>query len=182
VSMSNALYALFADLLEYPTPALAGQVKSCIESLVPVHPDAAGKLAEFQLHLQGQSLAQMEELYTSTFDMQPVCYPYVGFQLFGESYKRGAFMAKLVEGYRAGGYAAGKELPDHVAVILRFLAGGSQAQEGEFGRTLLVEGLLPGLRKMGAAMEGESLNPYAAVLSALLSVLETMPEREMPHA
>ncbi len=30
---------------------------------------------------KNESLEQIEELYTITFDMQPVCYPYVGYQL-----------------------------------------------------------------------------------------------------
>lgn len=180
--MGDNLYALFAHLLEYPTPALSGQVKACIESLRPMHPEAAGKLFDFSNSLQEHSRSQMEELYTSTFDMQPVCYPYVGYHLFGESYKRGAFMAKLVEGYRACGYAAGQELPDHVAVILRFLALGAMARNNDFGHILLLEGLLPALEKMTAAFEGQAGNPYSAVLSALLIFLMDVKEREMLHA
>lgn len=180
--MSDALYALFADLLEYPTPDLADRVRACIEGLSAEQPEAAEKLADFQRYLPGRSPAQMEELYTGTFDLQPVCYPYVGYQLFGESYKRGAFMAGLVAGYRVCGFTSGRELPDHVAVILRFLALGATARNGEFGRTLLLEGLLPALEKMVGAMEGRAGNPYGAVLSALLLFLLDVKEKERVHA
>jgi len=180
--MLNKTLALFASLLVYPTPDLPGQVEACIASLKAGHPEAADRLVIFQHDLEHYGQTRMEEIYTRTFDMQPVCFPYVGFQLFGESYKRGAFMAKLVEGYRDFGYAAGEELPDHAAVVLRFLSLGPQARDGEFGRVLFIEGLLPALRKMAAALQGEAANPYGAILSALLLVLEKFPENERAHA
>ncbi|HVM72518.1 MAG TPA: nitrate reductase molybdenum cofactor assembly chaperone [Anaerolineales bacterium] len=180
--MRNEGLELFAGLLEYPTSALPGQVEACIECLDAEPPEAVAMLAKFQHELEHHSPAQMEELYTRTFDMQPVCYPYVGYHLFGESYKRGAFMAKLVEGYRALGYAVENELPDHVAVVLHFLALGTRARDSEFGRTLLLEGLLPALEKMTAALEGEPSSPYGAVLSALRLVLDDSTEKETVDA
>jgi len=116
------LYELFANLLEYPTPALARQAQACGERLAEVRPEAAGLLERFCRTVEDAPLERMEELYTSTFDMQPVSYPYVGYHLFGESYKRGIFMAQLNGGYHERGFSAGSELPDHVAVVLRFLA------------------------------------------------------------
>lgn len=125
--------------------------------------------------------------------MQPVCYPYVGFQLFGESYKRGAFMARLNEGYRSYGYQVGRELPDHISVILRFLALGDEVRLGEFGQVLLCEGLVPAVSKMAGAFTKSSAvcsadlsvapNPYAAVVAALLVILTSeLEEMEMDHA
>lgn len=173
---------LFADLLEYPTPRLADQAEACIESLKPVLPEAAERLSGFRSGVRQRSQARMEELYTTTFDLQPVCYPYVGYHLFGESYKRGAFMAKLVEGYRAGGFDPGRELPDHIAVILRFLALGAETRKGDFGRALLLEGLLPALEKMTRALEGQAAIPYGAVLQSLSLFLAEVKEKEMIHA
>src|SRR3972149_6407406 len=113
-------YNLFADLLEYPTPALPRQARACAEWLLVMHPEEAARLEQFQRSVDESTTERMEEVYTRTFDMQPVCYPYVGYHLFGESYKRGAFMAQLNEGYRTYGYSSGNELPDHVGIILRF--------------------------------------------------------------
>jgi nitrate reductase molybdenum cofactor assembly chaperone NarJ/NarW len=179
VTMNENLTNQFAALLEYPTPALARQVNACLDSLNPVQPAAAEELTQFQSSLQQHSQAQIEELYTRTFDMQPVCYPYIGYQLFGESYKRGAFMARLVEGYRLNGFDAGKELPDHVSVVLRFLAHSPEAWKSDFGQPLLLEALLPALEKMAQALAG---NPYQAILSALLLFLASVRETEMVHA
>ena len=175
-------FGLFAALLEYPTAALAGQTGACIDSVEPVQPEAGKLLAEFMQGLQGHPLARIEELYSSTFDLQPVCHPYVGYHLFGESYKRGEFMAKLVEVYRSHGFSSENELPDHAAVILRFLGLGREVREGEFARVLLLEGLLPAAEKMAGALDGQAGNPYRALVSALRLFLEVVKERETIHA
>jgi nitrate reductase delta subunit len=101
--------------------------------------------------------------------MQAVCYPYVGYHLFGESYKRGAFLARLNEGYRAHGFSAKKEQPDHVPVILRFLALG---EKGDFSEALLREGLIPALDKMADTFGDNGGNPYGEVIRALLLLLQ----------
>jgi nitrate reductase delta subunit len=173
---------LFADLLEYPsltTPLKAGL---CYEQLQASQPDAANLLESFYHEMEKRTLAQLQELYTSTFDMQPVCYPYVGYQLFGESYKRGAFMAHLNEAYHGADFSTGKELPDHVSMVLRFLGLDRTKREHEFGGTLLREGLVPALEKMADILGRQAGNPYGDVVSALLLILTNTSEKEMDHA
>ncbi len=176
------LYTLFAELLEYPSPATLRRAGECLEQLKAAQPDAAALLADFCSGLEKRTLEQAQELYTSTFDVQPVCYPYAGYQLFGETYKRGAFMARLNEAYHASGYSAGKELPDHVSVILRYLALDPTRQHDDFGRALLHEGLKPALKKMTEALEKQVGNPYRELVSALSLLLSRAPETEMDHA
>jgi nitrate reductase delta subunit len=179
---TSTLYDSFADLLAYPTPAIFQQAQRCLEQLQQFHPESASTMETVCHGLKGLSLEALEELYTVTFDMQPVCYPYVGYQLFGESYKRGAFMAQLNEAYHSHGYSAGQELPDHVSVILRFLGLSSTARGDDFGRALLVEGLTPALEKMLKAFDPQSANPYFGILSALHVILVHTSEKEMDHA
>lgn len=178
----SCVYELFAALLEYPTPSLAAQVNTSLELLRTTYPGAAEALGTFQDALAERSQSQMEELYTSTFDMQPFCYPYVGYHLFGESYKRGAFMAKLLEEYRAFGYTVEKELPDHAAVVLRFLSWSAEARNSDFGRVLLMEGLSPALEKINEEIAGQAGNPYRAVFSALYLFLTEIKKIEVAHA
>jgi nitrate reductase delta subunit len=168
ISDTGRLYRLFADILEYPTPDLPRQVKACAGLLAAVNPEAAVLLDSFRAFVEQTPLPQLEELYTHTFDLQVVCYPYVGYQLFGESYKRGAFLARLNEGYREHDFTAGNELPDHVAVVLRFLALG---ETGDFGRTLLWEGLIPALEKMAQTFGEDGGHPYRHVIQTLLLAL-----------
>jgi len=130
---------------------------------------------------KGFSLQRMQELFTTTFDMQPVCYPYVGFHLYGESYKRGAFMAQLNEAYHGIGYSAEQELPDNLAVILRFIGFDSENRYSEFSQALLSDGVLPSLEKMLKVFGEGSENPYFAILSALnLFAFNTL-EKELTH-
>jgi len=180
------LYRLFADLLEYPSPALARQAQQAAAGAAMAQ--AASLLHGFHSFVEQASPAHLEELYTGTFDLQAVCYPYVGYHLFGDSYKRSMFMARLNAGYKERGFSAGNELPDHVAVILRFLASvhadppppreGTEAErneattlDGGFSQALLHEGLIPALDTMARAFDEHSDNPYAGVLRALLLVL-----------
>jgi nitrate reductase delta subunit len=178
---TGILYDLFADLLSYPTPAILQQARECLRRLQETEPEAAKALETFLEGLQ-HTLEKMEELYTATFDMQPVCYPYLGYQLFGESYKRGAFMAQLNEAYHAAGYSAGRELPDHVAVVLRFLGLDVDRRQGEFCQALIEQGLAPTLAKMLQTFGTGSENPYASLLLALQSFLVPVPEKELGHA
>lgn len=176
-----SVFYLFAGLLEYPTPALARQARDGVEWLIKLHPQAAAMVEQFQRRLEATTIACMEEIYTRTFDMQPVSYPYVGYHLFGESYKRGAFMAQLNEGYRKYGFSPGNELPDHVAVILRFFASSMEARTDDFGRPLIEEGLALTLEKMARELNSQADNPYATIVSALSLVVKEVSEKEMSH-
>lgn len=175
------LYNLFADLLAYPTSPLAQPAEQCPAQLPEIYPDAASALARFYRTIEKLTLEQMQELYTVTFDMQPVCYPYVGYQLFGESYKRGAFMAQLNEAYHTCGYSIGHELPDHLPATLRFLALDTDAH-GDFCQVLRKEGLVPAVEKMLKTFGEQSENPYFGLLSALHLFLVHAPEKELDHA
>ena len=178
---TSALLDLFAALLEYPAPNFDEQAQQCAAQLQALHPEAAPKMERFVGALAQLSLRRMQELFTTTFDMQPVCYPYVGFHLFGESYKRGAFMAQLNEGYRGAEYSAEQELPDHISVILRFLGLDEENRQSDFSQALIHTGVLPALEKMLKTFGEESENPYFHLLSAFHLFLVGSFEKELTH-
>lgn len=161
----------FGDLLDYPTPELAGQARACAELLGPEHGEAASQLRDFAGYMERTPLGRMEEIYTGTFDMNPACYIFAGYILFGESFKRGKFLVRLQEEYRARGFSAGSELADHMAVLLRFM---SLLDPGEETAQLLRDDvLLPVLAEMDRGFDSGngSPNPYRQVLHAILAVL-----------
>jgi len=122
--------------------------------------------AQFSPALAALSQDEREELFTATFDVTPSCVPYVSIHLFGEeNFKRGEFMAALSARYAAAGFDTRGELPDHLAMLLRFL---TQADEAE-RRELIQFCLLGPLGKMIAALAEE--NPYRALLEAARKVL-----------
>ncbi|MBV6465240.1 MAG: nitrate reductase molybdenum cofactor assembly chaperone [Anaerolineae bacterium] len=176
------LFASFAGLLAYPAASIPSRAEGCRAQLGESHPEAAAALEGFLCRARQYELEKLKELYTATFDMQPVCYPYIGYHLFGESYKRGAFMAQLNEAYRAFGFSAGQELPDHLSVVLRFLGLDAANREGEFCQALLNSGLIPALEKMLRTFGAQSENPYFWLLAALRHFLVQTPEKEFGHA
>jgi nitrate reductase delta subunit len=159
----------FAELLEYPRGNLRHSAHACAQELTSTCPQARELLNGFTLEAEQSSPARMEEIYTSTFDLQGQCCTYVGHQLFGESYKRSWFMARLNEAYRTEGFNGGNDLPDHVATVLRFLAQGGM---DEFKRVLVMEGLIPAVEKMIQAFDQADDHPYRRVLQALRLYLE----------
>ncbi len=162
------LWEIFADILEYPTPLLGKQVDECLSLLLPDQEEAAACLGQFRDFLEQTTAGRVEEIHTSTFDLQPTCYPYVGYHLFGENHRRGSFMAQLKEQYRIRNFPLVRELPDHIAVLLRFLA---HLEDDEERRELIHLGMVPSLQRM---LEGfkDGKNPYRGVLQALLILLE----------
>ena len=57
------------------------------------------------------SLSEQEELFTRTLDLSPLSAPYVGYHVWGESYKRGEFMAALNKEMKELGVDLDGELP-----------------------------------------------------------------------
>ncbi len=150
-----------AHLIAYPTPDLLSQVRDCAAALKTQRSRATRPISYFQLFVEQATLNGHEELYAATFDLKPVCYPYIGYQLFGDTYQRGEFLARLNARYRESGFLVQAELPDHLGVILRYLALTWDAD-------LVTEGMIPSLERMIEQLEG---NPYRDLLRAILAVL-----------
>jgi nitrate reductase delta subunit len=159
--------AALAPLVEYPgARSLAGAI-ACRTYLEAAHPEAAEAVGRFLEWLANEPVETQEEVYTRTFYIAATCVPYVSVHIFGdESFQRGRLMARLREAYDAAGFDAGAELPDHVAVLLRFAPHLGPDELGE-----LVEYCLAG---PVAAMVGQlarTRNPYLHALEAVRYVL-----------
>ncbi len=163
------IYGLFADILEYPTSRISDQVREYVAALEVMDGKVKGQVEEFVGFCVKNQLSRLEELYTETFDLQPVCCPYVGYHLFGEDRRRGTFMVKLKEHYRGQDCPLNGELPDHVSVMLRFLSVAGRSDET---CDLINYCLIPAVKKMIPLIKNNG-NPYKCVLQALLKALET---------
>ena len=73
--------------------------------------------------------------------------------------------------YAECGFTFGNELPDHVTVILRFLA---YIGDSEESKDLTEFCLMPALNKMIESL-GNNENPYALVLQALVLTIRSSP-------
>lgn len=157
----------FSALLSYPDPGVQTTTADCKEGLSKACPEAAQQLDGFMTLVELADPARIEELYTSTFDLQPICHPYIGYQLCGESQKRALFLMKLRQIYREQEFVSGNELPDHLSEVLRFIG---TTNAPECCRELINDGVLPALEKIIQAIENDD-HPYKGLLKALQSFL-----------
>jgi len=139
--------SLMAQALRYPYP---GQIE---------------KLSTQVISLNGQqslSLSEHEELYTSTLDLTPLAAPYVGYQIWGESYKRGEFMAQLSHEMKEHQIDLEGELPDHLRPVLQYLtASASPLPE-------LTEVLEQAVKAMHKSLKKtDDNNPYLLLFDAI---------------
>lgn len=170
----------FAELFSYPKADLARTVAACSELLREEQSSASAALERFAGFLQNQTATRIEEVFTATFDLQPVCHPYVGYQLCGENQQRGMFLMQLNQLYRRHGFVPGVELSDHLSTLLRFI--GTLAPQ-DCSRELIEDGLLPALAKILQGLDAAD-HPYTDLLLALQSYLAATidTETELPTA
>ena len=171
----------FADLLGYPYPGLATTARECSAAVAQESPEAAELLREFAAFVERTPYNVLEEIFTATFDLNASRHPYVGYHLFGEAYKRSVFMLELRDRYKQYDFNEGLEMPDHVAIMLRFM---SRCPDYDTVAELCRDALLVTLEPMMAleieapVEEGEEIPPffdvgddYSRVLQALRLVL-----------
>ena len=145
---------LFADILDYPAPGLANKAAECAVLIGAAQPEAAALLESFRRFAEETSLGKLQEVYSGFFDLNSICHPYVGYQLFGENYKRSIFLIGLKKAYREEGFeASASEMQDRLSIVLRYVAhskGGDEIDE------LLNRGLLPALARMTTKPETDA--------------------------
>ena len=171
------LLLLFADLLAYPGDRLKITAAECFRHLKEFAPKAATDFEPFIDFLKQQQQPQIEEAYTATFDLQALCHPYVGYQLCGESQARTMFLMKLQEIYKKQNFSCDAELPDHLSVMLRFIASNDDTQGNS---EIISDALLPALQKIIDGFERED-QPYRQLLHALQTWLMTQVKTELPE-
>lgn len=149
----------FAAVLAYPSHQTGLHVRRCETLVQPELPEPGRLLRGLASYVDKTATGNLEEQYTGFFDLNPLCNPYVGYQLFGESYKRSAFLLALKEQYRTQGFEPDeRELPDRLSVVLRFLA---SCNDEDLVEETIREGVLPAVARMGR--EGNKTEAKAPV-------------------
>ena len=160
------LLARLGEALDYPD----GRLRPRLDALSPLtraHGPSAAAVDGFLAELAGYELAALSEIYTRTFDVAPICVPYLSIHLFGEeSFRRASLMSGLSESLAEAGVALDGELPDHLAVVLR----AAPALPDEVFEDLLEFVLRAGVHAMVAALS-ETPNPYRWLLQAVQAVV-----------
>lgn len=160
-------YKLLAELCDYPTARTAATARLTAMFLEDRCPEAASAIRRFVARVDGPPLAELEERYSAVFDFHPARTLDLGYQLFGETYKRGVFLVRMKEAALAHAIDTAAELPDHLPNVLRLLA--DLAPE-EAPRDLAEEVVLPALARILSTFEDDG-GGYRDALSAVKAVL-----------
>lgn len=158
----------FSLVLSYPTRELQHampEVASVILSDTRLTALTRRNLSPLLDRLSSDDIYDLEELYVMLFDRSRTLSLNLFEHVHGESRDRGGAMVSLLETYRDGGFEpATSELPDHLPVLLEFLAllSLSEAQDTLADAAHIFEALAVRLSRRES--------PYAAVFAALLEL------------
>lgn len=159
--------ALLAEGYRYPDAAMEPLLSEAPDGLPAA---AAQAWTRFTRALGGLAPGRREELFTRTLDLNPVAAPYVGYQLYGEDYRRGAFMATMSRELARLGLGEEGELPDHLGCVLRYLAAAEEATEAPARE--VVDVTAQALRSMARQLAGvDRANPYRHLVRATQAAL-----------
>ncbi|MGW2745550.1 nitrate reductase molybdenum cofactor assembly chaperone [Streptomyces sp. NPDC001450] len=169
------LLRLCSLLLQYPDAELAAarSVFTAAVGALPPSP-AAEHLADFTAWFAGQEPEALERHYVEMFDLRRKSSLYLTYYLHGDTRRRGMALLTLNQRYRAMGWDIdGRELPDHLPVVLEFAAlagpGKGEAPLRQHRR---------GLELIHHALT-DAKSPYRHVLASLLTLLPPPTEADL---
>lgn len=166
-SMDRTLKAL-SLVLSYPGRELQAampEIGGVLASETRLTAAARRALRPLTDSLRDDDLYDLEERYVMLFDRSRTLSLNLFEHVHGESRDRGGAMVSLIETYREGGFdPATTELPDHLPVLLEFLATRpwAEAQETLADAAHIFEALNARLTRRES--------PYAAVFAALVQL------------
>lgn len=159
----------YAGLLEYPDGRTAPRAAALADHLQVQSAIWQDLLEAFALHVSMTPSGELEETYTRVFDMNPSATLEIGWHLFGETYKRGSFLANLREANRLHGVDEGASLPDFLPTLLRL----APKLERDSARGLIADCILPALAKIRPKVD-EGSAPYHLLLESLELLLKDL--------
>jgi nitrate reductase delta subunit len=161
-------YSALARVLDYPE-GIEGIVADCdtVRKVLQTN-NIESPLEPFGRFVEASALARLQEEYVATFDFNPAVALYLGHHLFGDNRKKGTYLVRVKQEFGRSGFTpSGNELPDHLPLLLGFLA--YLARNGEDGvrRSFLSECVLPGVERLGAAFSARGDSPWKPVVEAV---------------
>ncbi|MBI1219995.1 MAG: nitrate reductase molybdenum cofactor assembly chaperone [Rhodobacteraceae bacterium] len=158
-------FKALSALLSYPSADLQQaipEIRDILAGEAVLPPAHIAAMKPLLRRLVTGDLFDLQEAYVLLYDRSRTLSLNLFEHIHGESRDRGGAMVDLLETYRAGGFdLVGPELPDHLPVLLEFLA----TQRLDTAREYLAEAgpILAVLAERLTRRE----TPYAAVLAAL---------------
>ncbi len=164
-------YELLAEAFCYPYPELLETLQTGLAAM-PKGP-ARTAFSRFVNAIARLTPEAWEEVHTQTLDLSPAAAPYIGFQIWGENYQRGVFMAKMNRALYELDIDCAGELPDHLTPILRYLSAAPAPLPA------LLENFEPAVQKMQTLLRQSSpKNPYLHLFEAALQAFQAVQRRQ----
>jgi len=166
MSVADA-YASLSSLFDYPQAGQGlkealGQVGAFVEER-----RLACTVSPFAAFLETTPLAGVQEEYVATFDFNPATAPYLGHHLYGDNQKKAGYMMALKQEYGRHDFVpAGNELPDHLAVVLGFLAHLAKRGEEAALKLFIERFLLSGMQRLQEAFGARQTSPWRVLVEA----------------
>lgn len=166
-----ASYDALARMLDYPEEKQQLQDDYNLVSTFLNKRRLGSSISEFAEFADTSSLAALQEEYVATFDFNPATAPYLGHHLFGDNQKKGGYMIMLKQEFERCGYTpSGVELPDHLSVVLGFLAYQARQEFDAEGvgarRPFIVECVLPGIERLSTAFDSQQNSLWKPLIEA----------------
>jgi nitrate reductase delta subunit len=162
-----ASYDALARMLDYPLEKQRLQTDYDLVSAFMNEQGLDSSISSFAEFAATSPLAALQEEYVATFDFNPATAPYLGHHLFGDNQKKGGYMIMLKQEFERCGYSpAGNELPDHLSVVLGFLAHLAR-QEGDGARQpFIADCVLPGVERLNTAFAARQDSHWKVLIEA----------------
>lgn len=161
---------IFSKIFSYPKVNWIKDVESFREVLKNEGSDLFIEIDDFYNEVKDKTLMELQENYTKTFDLSALACLDVGFVLFGEDYKRGAFLVEMQKLQRESEVDCGSELPDHLVNVLKLL---SKIKDLETRLELIEKIVLPMMTKTQQILNStKNINYYRHLPNALINLLK----------
>ncbi|MBU5636443.1 nitrate reductase molybdenum cofactor assembly chaperone [Geomonas sp. Red69] len=117
--------------------------------------------------LSGSTLSELQEDYVARFDFNPAAAPYLGHHLYGDNQKKGGYMIQVKQEYGRYDFEAPQdELPDHLGVVLAFLAHLARRGEDQSRREFIEKLVLPAINKLLGSSAQRDTSPWLTLVEA----------------
>lgn len=157
-----------ALLLQYPREDFLLLVAEARKSMAGEPDEVSVAFTQFAQGIAELDTEKLQELHTRTFDLNPMCTLEIGWQLYGEDYRRGEFLVKMRQQLQAYNLPESGELPDHMTHALALLAQLEPDEAAAFGGQYV----LPALDKMLSGWQ-HGRNVYTALIESVFACLKS---------
>lgn len=169
--IKNDAYIKLSELLKYPHEDIMPKIDDAIKE-VAEYPGCAELLEEFKKKVKKLSFDDLQGTYSYTFEFSGDQTLDLGHYLF-EGFKRAHNLLYLKETYKSYGMpfdeVAKGELPDHLPIMLKFMA---TVDDEELVKDLRGGMVIKALEKLIKNFDENQKNPYYPLVKVVYKVID----------